>query len=98
MSMPAVAALTVSRSSTSTPEKCRSFANIGGDCRHILVRAGEGLVHDLGAALLKNDERQPVAVGDRDGLDESEMLDPERKHGFDFFDEKHGTEFFDGHF
>jgi hypothetical protein len=76
-------------------EKCWSLANVGGYRWHILVRAGERLIHNLSAALLKNDECQPVAIGDFDRLDESEMLRPEGKHRFDFFRQKDRSEFVD---
>jgi len=62
------------------------------------VSAGEGLIHDLGAALLKNDDCQPVVIGDFDSLDKSEMLHPEGKHRFNFFHKKDRSEFLDRHF
>ncbi len=76
-------------------KECCSFANVGGNRGNILVHAGEGLLHDLGGALLQNDESEFVAVGDCDRLDEPEVLSPERKYRFDFFDEKDRSEFLD---
>lgn len=77
-------------------KKCRTFANVGGNCGNVLVHAGEGLIHNLGGALLQNDESKFVAVRDFDLLDEPQVLSPEREYGFDFSTKRTGVSFLTG--